>query len=99
MLWQDSGGLTGCGKIRVECQVIGSEQDVRKCPCTRGQGLAGYDLGHCLSAFTVLLFYSIYACSSADCISRIRAVYSIYRIYDYSVIDPSGTNITGTSLL
>ena len=24
-------------------------------------------------------------------ISRIRAVYSIYRIYVYSVIDPSGT--------
>ena len=50
-------------------------------------------------SFTALLFYSIHACSSADCISRIRAVYSIYRIYDYSVIDPSGTNITGTSLL
>ena len=29
-------------------------------------------------------------------IPRDRAVDSIYRIYDYSVIDPSGTNITGT---
>ena len=50
MLWQDTSCLPCCGKIRVECHVVGLEHDVRKSPRTRGQSLAGYDLWHCLGA-------------------------------------------------
>ena len=54
------GGDSG-GKIRVSAMLVTLEQDVRESPRTRGQSLAGYDLCHCLGAFTALLLYSIHA--------------------------------------
>ena len=69
-----SGCLPCCGKIHLACHVVaryGSsamlvtlEHDVRKSPSTRGQGLAGHDLCHCLGAiycFTAFM-HIIYCC-------------------------------------
>ena len=101
-------GTTGrleMGNRRVECLVgyprTGCEEEFVY-QRAESSGIGHLLLLECLCSiycFTALQFYRIHAYDSADCISRIRAVYSIYRIYDYLVIDPSGTNITGTRLL